>query len=241
MTDKKRRKKRWILFGLLLILLAAAAAAVLSWFHILPHRAYTEEDFGIERVLSAYDYNKNGVDDYTDILLGARQDAENHPAYRSAYYAGGYPPEDEGVCTDLVWRAFQNAGYSLKDMVDADIRENTKQYPRVEGKPDPNIDFRRVKNLKVFFDRYALNLTTDPYEIAEWQPGDIVIFGTDHIGIISDKRNAQGIPFLIHNGGQPEREEDALLQQNFFHPISGHYRFQGDAAYKEIFRVVKKD
>ena len=62
MTDKKRRKKRWILFGLLLILLAAAAAAVLSWFHILPQRAYTEEDFGIERVLSAYDYNKNGVD-----------------------------------------------------------------------------------------------------------------------------------------------------------------------------------
>ena len=27
------------------------------------------------------DFNKNGTDDYTDILLGARKDAENHPVY----------------------------------------------------------------------------------------------------------------------------------------------------------------
>lgn len=32
---------------------------------------------------------------------------------------GGYPPDNIGVCIDVVWRAFANAGYSLKDMVDA--------------------------------------------------------------------------------------------------------------------------
>ena len=160
-------------------------------------------------------------------MLGARQEAENHPAYDPGYFAGGYPPEDRGVCTDVVWRAFQNAGYDLKALIDADIAENTGLYPRVQGTPDPNIDFRRVPNLRVFFERYAESLTIDPYEIAEWQPGDIVTFEGSHIGIISDKRNRDGIPYLIHNSGQPKREEDALLRCHRNHPISGHFRWNG--------------
>ena len=127
----------------------------------------------------------------------------------------------------MVWRAFQNAGYDLKALIDADIAENTELYPRVQGTPDPNIDFRRVPNLRVFFGRYAESLTTDPYEIAEWQPGDIVTFEGRHIGIISDKRNKDGIPYLIHNSGQPKREEDALLRCHRNHPISGHFRWVG--------------
>lgn len=136
----------------------------------------------------------------------------------------GYPPEEEGVCTDVVWRAFYNAGYSLKDMVDEDIKNNVEQYPRVNGKPDPNIDFRRVSNLKIFFERNTNILTNDLTKIEEWQPGDIVIFGTSHIGIISDKRNKKGVPYLIHNAGQPLREEDTLELWDKFTPITGHYR-----------------
>ena len=41
---------------------------------------------------------------------------------------------------------------------------------------DKNIDFRRVKNLKVYFDNNAISLTTDINEIEEWQGGDIVVF-----------------------------------------------------------------
>ncbi|MDI6706676.1 MAG: DUF1287 domain-containing protein [Bacillota bacterium] len=41
----------------------------------------------------------------------------------------------------MIWRAFQNVGYSLKDMVDEDIENNLSAYPRVDGTPDPNIDF----------------------------------------------------------------------------------------------------
>ena len=108
-------------------------------------------------------------------------------------------------------------------MVDQDIKDNLAAYPRVDGNPDPNIDFRRVPNLKVFFERYAESLTLDVTDIAEWQPGDIVTFGTRHIGIISDRRNAEGIPYLIHNSGQPRREEDALTRGDT--PISGHFRF----------------
>lgn len=187
---------------------------------------YTEEDFNIERLISQTDYDNDGIDDYTDILEGARIEAKNKPKYKSAYYSGGYPPEDEGVCTDVIWRALKNAGYMLKDMIDEDIKNNVDKYPRVQGKPDPNIDFRRVPNLKVYFERNQISLTTDLTEIEKWQAGDIVIFGNSHVGIISDKRNKTGVPYLIHNGGQPIREEDILELYNNFNPITGHYRMR---------------
>ena len=203
------------------VVLCVVALIVLNQFNLLPRRTYTAEDFGIQTVLSDEDFNENGVDDYTDILLGARADAKNHPTYNGAYYEGGYPPDDIGVCTDVVWRAFKNAGYSLRDMVDQDIKARSESYPKVE-KPDNNIDFRRVRNLRIFFEEHAISLTLDINEIADWQPGDIVIFEDDkHIGIISDKRNKDGQPYVIHNGGQPNREEDYLRKST----VTGHYRF----------------
>lgn len=189
-------------------------------------KSYTAEDFGIETLISETDYDNDGIDDYTDILQGAKIEAKNKPKYKSAYYAGGYPPESEGVCTDVIWRALKNAGYLLKDMVDEDIKNNVSEYPRVNGKPDPNIDFRRVSNLKIYFERNQISLTTDLSQIAEWQPGDIVTFETTHIGIISDKRNSKGIPYLIHNTGQPFREEDVLELYGKNEQISGHYRMK---------------
>lgn len=187
---------------------------------------YYAKDFDIETVISKTDCDNDGIDDYTDILQGAKIEAENKPTYKSAYYSGGYPPDNEGVCTDVIWRALKNAGYLLKDMVDEDIKNNIDKYPRVDGKPDSNIDFRRVPNLKVYFERNQINLTTDLSKIEEWQPGDIVVFGSSHIGIISDKRNKKGIPYLLHNGGQPLREEDILEVYNIYEPITGHYRMK---------------
>lgn len=186
---------------------------------------YYAEDFGIEVIKSSTDKDGDGIDDYTDIVEGARIDAKNHPEYKSAYYVGGYPPDTEGVCTDVIWRAFKNAGYDLKSMVDEDIKNNLSWYPRVEGKPDPNIDFRRVKNLIPYFKKNHITLTTDISDIAEWQPGDIIVFGEDHVGIISDKRNSRGIPYIIHNGGQPNREEDGIEFYNeHAWPVTYHFR-----------------
>ena len=39
--------------------------------------------------------------------------------YQSKYYAGGYPDDGLGVCTDVIWQALQAAGYDLKALVDA--------------------------------------------------------------------------------------------------------------------------
>lgn len=195
-----------------------------DYYNLLPRKSYTNVDFGIESVTSTTDYDADGTDDYTEILLGARRDAQNRPKYDGAYVAGGYPSEDVGVCTDVVWRAFRNAGYSLKLMVDKDIEANPQDYPRVT-KRDSNIDFRRVVNLRVFFDKYATVLTTDINDISQWQAGDIVVFEDNkHIGIVSDKRNKAGHCYIIHNGGQPNREEDYFKRG----VVLRHYRF--DAA-----------
>lgn len=215
-----------------IVLLLILVYFTLDYFNLIPKKHYTAEDFGIETVKSSVDFNKNGVDDYTDILLGARKDAQNHPKYDGKYIDGGYPPDNIGVCTDVVWRAFKNAGYDLRAMVSKDISENTKDYPNVD-KPDSNIDFRRVKNLRVFFDKYATVLTTDTEKIDQWQPGDIVIFNNNkHIGIVSDKRNRDGRVYIIHNGGQPNREEDYLSRGT----VVAHYRFDASKLDKEFLK-----
>ena len=236
---KNMRKKFVVIFVSFFVLITVVLSVIILKYKNAieffietdePKNVFYAEDFGFEDIKSNTDYDNDGLEDYADIVEGARIDAENKPTYRSKYYDGGYPPDNEGVCADVVWRALKNAGYLLKDMVDEDIKNNVSLYPRVEGKPDPNIDFRRVKNLKVFFERNHISLTIDLSRIEEWNPGDIVIFQSeskDHIGIISDKRNAKGIPYIIHNAGQENREEDGLEFYNeYAWPITGHYRLR---------------
>lgn len=198
---------------------------------LFPKEWYEANDFGIKTVYSKVDYNDNNIDDYSDFVLGARKDALNRPTYISKYYEGGYPPDDEGVCTDVIWRAFKNAGYSLKDMVDNDIKLHIEDYKDIKT-IDENIDFRRVRNLRVFFSKYAISLTLDYEEYEEWQPGDIVIFENDkHIGIVSDRRNKKGITYIIHNGAQLNREEDYLENGK---ELTGHYRFDASKIEKDV-------
>lgn len=189
----------------------------------------TQENLDPQVVLTAIspiDKDKDGIDDYTDIMLGARADAINMPVYDDRYWAGGYPPDDIGVCADTIWRALMAAGYNLKDLLDEDIRNHPEAYPRI-SKPDPNIDFRRVRNLRIFFDRHLVSLTVNIYEIDQWQPGDIVIMYEDyhHTGIVSDQRNFMGIPYLIHNTGQRDREEDIMMYAYYHAKITRHYRW----------------
>ncbi len=160
------------------------------------------------------------------LIEGAREEAGRRPLYRSAYYSGGYPPENEGVCTDVIWRAFKFAGYDLKQMIDADIKKNRKAYPRA-GKPDPNIDFRRVPNQTSFFRRHAETLTNsiEAENMESWQPGDIVVFtNRDHIAILSDKRNRDGVPLLLHNQGPFATEGDDFMAW-YERGIVAHFRY----------------
>ncbi len=170
---------------------------------------------------SSLDKDGDGIDDQVDILEGAIAYVNTHPKYKSAYYAGGYPNDGYGVCTDVVAYALKVAGYDLMELVSADIAMHADVYDIEVA--DKNIDFRRVKNLYVFFNLNAESLTTDIKDIKSWQGGDIVIFN-NHIAIVSDRRNQDGIPYVIHHANpfQKTYEEDILEKHD---DIRGHYRW----------------
>lgn len=175
----------------------------------------TGDDFGIPAYVSGRDADGDGIDDQTDILQSAKDYVATNPMYESRYFQGGWLDDGTGVCTDIIAYALLGAGYDLREMVDDDIRELAADYTSSLAydvdRPDPNIDYRRVSNLKVFFYHKAINLTCDTTDISEWQGGDIVCYA-NHIAIVSDRRNADGVPYVIHNGSpwQACYEEDRL-------------------------------
>lgn len=203
-----------------LIILSLTAVYLMYIFNFIPHKKYDNSDFGITAYISVTDKDGDGTDDQTDILNSAREYVSRRPKYKSKYYSSGYPDDNYGVCTDVVAFALKGAGYDLMELLSADIEKNPAAYG-IE-KPDKSIDFRRVKNLRVYFERTAVSLTCDVSDISEWQGGDIVVF-KKHIGIVSDKRNKNGVPFVIHHASPFQRyyEEDILERRN---DITGHYR-----------------
>lgn len=210
-------KKKYLIACIIIILFTIL---VLYYYNYIPHKMYTNADFNIETYKSNIDKDNDGIDDQTDILNNARAYIKTKPKYKSKYYASGYPDDKYGVCTDVVAYSLKESGYDLMELVNIDIKDNKDKYNIKVI--DKNIDFRRVVNLKVYFDNHATKLTNDTNKIAEWQGGDIVIF-KKHIGIVSDKRNKQGIPFVIHHANPFQRsyEEDILGARN---DIVGHYR-----------------
>lgn len=57
------------------------------------------------------------------------------------------------MCADVTAQTLRGAGYDLVALLDADVRANSAAYGIDE--PDAAINFRRVRNQKVFFDRHT--------------------------------------------------------------------------------------
>lgn len=168
------------------------------------------------------------------ILLGARQEVKNKTIYNASYhtidYPGGDVSSDQGACTDVVIRAFRNAGYDLQELIHEDMKANFALYPANWGltAPDSNIDHRRVPNQMQFMKRFGQELTVEVEgQLNEWQWGDVVYWrfknGDEHCGIISDKTLANGKPLVIHNAGISK--EEACLER---WEITGHFRYPVD-------------
>lgn len=189
-------------------------------YNYIPHKKYSNEQFSIPTYQCKMDQDEDGIDDQTDILNNVKEYIATKPKYKSEYYVGGYPDDEYGVCTDVVAFGLKGAGYDLRELVYEDILAHPDDYDI--DIIDKDIDFRRVHNLKVYFEHHTIRLTMDITKIEEWQGGDIVVF-ENHIGIISDKRDQKGIPFVIHHTSdyQSDYEEDILEIRD---DIVGHYR-----------------
>ena len=152
------------------------------------------------------------------------------PRYERLAYPGGDVPLERGVCTDVVVRAYRKLGADLQVLVHQDMKQAWNVYQK-KGRwqmkaPDRNIDHRRVPNLATFFGRHGSSLPVSK-DGGNYKPGDIVTWmlpgNLTHIGIVSDKQAAGGVPLVIHNIGAGTREENIL----FAYPVTGHYRWQG--------------
>ena len=211
--------KKKILLIILTLICLFLILYILYYLNIIPLKKYNNAYFNIKTYYSKIDKDEDGIDDQTDILENAKNYIAKKPIYQSKYYATGYPDDNYGVCTDVIAFALLDAGYDLKELVSKDILANRESYniPVI----DKNIDFRRVNNLKIYFDHHALTLTNDINDLASWQGGDIVVF-KNHIGLISDNRNKKGIPFVIHHASKHQKnyEEDILEKSE----IIAHYR-----------------
>lgn len=208
------------LFFIFIVLLIIFITYIFYFLNVIPHKSYDNNYFNILTYKSNIDMDNDNVDDQTDILQNAKEYIKKRPKYKSKYYSTGYPNDEYGVCTDVIAISLLNSGYDLQELVYQDILQNKQNYDI--DTIDRNIDFRRVRNLNVYFKNNHISLTTDITKIDEWQGGDIVVF-KEHIGLISDKRNQNGIPFVIHHSNpfQIRYEEDILENRD---DIIGHYR-----------------
>ncbi len=169
------------------------------------------------------------------LLAGARECVQRAPRYDGRYvalpYPGGDPGWEIGVCTDVVIRAFRRAGVDLQRLVHEDILERPQAYGI--RRADANIDHRRVRNLAVFFRRFAEELPAD----GDWRAGDIVVWSLhgserpDHIGVISGELGSSGNPLVYHHfprtahfSGHPEAS-DCLYRWR----ILAHFRWRWES------------
>ena len=166
----------------------------------------------------------------SDSAIGLTKDRVVYdPAYFSISYPNGDVPAGKGVCTDVVIRAYRKMGTDLQRLVHEDMKAHFALYPKKWGlkKTDTNIDHRRVPNLMVFFSRFGKvkPLSNQP---SDYVPGDIVCWdlggGITHIGLVVNKRSADGKRFcIVHNIGGGQVLEDGL----FSWKIIGHYSYAG--------------
>ena len=141
--------------------------------------------------------------------------------FSQGYYKGGRPKDlTTGVCTDVVGDALKNLNYDLKNKVFNDIKRNPKLY---QDTPDININFRRAKNLNVYFKRFekTLTISLEKKDLKEWKGGDLVIW-KDHIAVVSSVKRGDGLPYVISNHGRGVQLADIL--EDWPTELTGHYR-----------------
>lgn len=175
------------------------------------------------------DKDADGIPNQVDVIAGAVKTDLNDASYDGSYQTIAYPNGDvsrkKGVCTDVVIRAFRNAGIDLQLEMHKDILAHPSAYAHI-SKPSTNIDHRRVKNMVIYMKRHFASLPID----SDFLPGDIALFdtlpkkGADHIGIVSDTMGPNKFLMVINNwtDGAVTDKMDLLS----WLPITHHFRLK---------------
>lgn len=197
------------------------------WAGVEPYRLRVAGQIAMAQVVPAAlpDAPRLAATDSARALIGAAEAQVGvvtayDPAYVVLDYPGGDVPPDRGVCTDVLIRALRVAyGLDLQAVLHRDMKADFAAYPDQWGlaKPDPNIDHRRVPNLRRLFERLGAEVTGD------FLPGDVVTMllpgNLTHIALVTDHSGATA-PMIVHNIGAGTRVEDRLHEFE----ITGHYR-----------------
>jgi uncharacterized protein YijF (DUF1287 family) len=182
------------------------------------------------------------------VLEGARDEVRRAVRYDAGYvrlpYPAGDVPADRGACTDLVVRAYRRAGVDLQKEIHEDRKANPRLYPPNppgERSPNSDIDQRRCRNLVVWFRRHATELTASlaPGDLDQWRPGDVAFFHLarkiegrpGHVGIVSDRKDRDGMPLVLDNLGPVAAERYRL---DAFASVDSHFRYPLERAGEPI-------
>jgi len=180
-----------------------------------------------------FSWSASGETFETRLVEAALERTKSSVRYDGSYHAIDYPngdvPANIGVCTDVVIRSYRGLNIDLQKLVHEDMKDNFSKYPskRIWGlkTTDKNIDHRRVPNLRTFFTRHGEKLSVTN-KASDYLPGDIVSWmlpgNLPHIGIVSDQKNSNNVPLIVHNIGFGPKLDDML----FAYKITGHYRYQ---------------
>ena len=87
------RTRAKIIVSFVAVIVLLIGLLILYRYNYIPHRKYSNSDFGITPYVSLFDKDSDGIDDQTDILIGVRAYLDSKPKYKSKYYTTGYPDD----------------------------------------------------------------------------------------------------------------------------------------------------
>lgn len=165
----------------------------------------------------------------TKVIENAIEQTKHHVTYDGSYYRISYPngdvPDDIGVCTDVIIRAYRAIGVDLQKLVHEDmlIAKDIYDKRRYSKIIDSNIDHRRVPNLRTFLTRQNSKVPISS-KGKDYEPGDIVFWdvAAGHVGLVVNiKVSGTDRYKVVHNIGSGPQLEDFLFNAT----IVDHYRW----------------
>jgi uncharacterized protein YijF (DUF1287 family) len=227
----QKPKRRHFFGGWVIVVIAIGIA---SWFGrpLVPFLKATQQGVSTQHAEFLIGVLEEAGEPGGQLAAAALAHSQEEVTFDPSYYKIPYPDGDvapgKGKEADLLIRSYRRLGIDLQKEVHEDMAANFRVYPQLWGAlaPDPNIDHRRVANLRRFFERKGetLEATRNP---ADYKPGDVVIWSLAnaeaHIGIV--------VPGPIHRGEEPwvvhHPENGNVKWENvlFDHKIDAHFRY----------------